>query len=442
MDPIVDIPTISVLTRAVKPVVFRDEEYSEFFLRASAAKVVLLGSSTYGTHEFYRERSWITKKLIQNHNFNAIAIDGDWPAAYRVNRYILGASEDNSPQEALENFRGFPAWLWRNMDVLVFIEWLQKHNQRAQKPVGFYGLDLYSKQSTIQRMLNFLDKVEPEAGRRARYRCGCMDYFHEDMGCYGYAENFGLKTGREDEIVDDLTTMLRHLAAIDARHGKMLQDDFFLAEEHRSLLGKARTYYRAMFHGDSDFRSLRCQHLAHTLERLTQHLGEKAKIVIWAQTSLSGDAKATELASRGEVNLGQLVKEKLGADCVSLCFTTYSGELTAASYWDGPAEKQPLSRALASSYESIFHETGIQDFLLSMKDDPAVTMALSRPRLHRAIGPIYRTDSERQSHYFECRFASQFDYVLHFDRTRSLVPLEKTSGWDPRVTPELFSPAV
>jgi erythromycin esterase-like protein len=197
-----------------------------------------------------------------------------------------------------------------------------------------------------------------------------------------------------------------------------------------------------MFQDNVESWNIRDRHMAETLEQLMNYLGKDSKVVVWAHNSHLGDARATDMSRRGELNLGQLIRQRLREDSLLLGFTTYSGEVTAASNWGDTAERKIVRRALPNSYEAVFHETGIQDFLLPLKDDPAVHMALSRPRLERAIGVVYRPETERLSHYLECKLADQFDYVIHFDRTRALVPLEKNVSWEAGEMPEAFPHAV
>lgn len=442
MDPMVDIPTVSAIARAAQPLYFREEEYVPLLQRAGKARIVLLGEATHGTHEFYRERAWITKRLLKDYGFSAIAVEADWPDAYRVNRFISGTGTDHTALEALGDFRRFPGWMWRNMDMLAFIEWMHKHCHRLSHPVGFYGLDLYSLHASIQAVLHYLDKVDPEAANRARYRYSCFDQFGEDAEAYGYAAAFDMTATCEQAVVAQLVDMLQHSTALSGADGHAAHPEYFSAEQNARLIKNAEEYYRAMFRGTVESWNLRDQHMAETLAQLQTYLGEDAKIVVWAHNSHLGDARATAMAKRGELNLGQLVRQRYGEDAFLIGFTTYSGEVTAASSWGAPAERKVVNRALPQSYEAVFHETGIQDFLLPLKDDPAVHMALSRPRLERAIGVIYRPETERLSHYFECKLADQFDFIIHFDRTRALVPLEKNQTWEAGQIPETYPHAV
>src|SRR5579872_1527242 len=323
------------------------------------ARFVLIGEASHGTHEFYRLRAQITKRLIAEKGFNAVAVEADWPDAYRVNQYVRFESEDEDAVDALAGFQRFPAWMWRNADVLDFVGWLRNHNEhRPSQRVGFYGLDLYSLHASIRAVLDFLDKVDPDAARRARYRYACFENFGEDTQAYGYAASFGLSKSCESEAIGQWMEMRRRAADLAGRDGRVARDAFFFAEQNARLVKNAEEYYRAMFHERVSSWNLRDSHMAETLDALTHHLGPKSKIVVWAHNSHLGDARATEMGQRGELNLGQLVRQRYEKDAVLVGFTTYHGTVTAASGWDGPAERKHVRPALPGSYESLFHETG------------------------------------------------------------------------------------
>jgi len=403
------------------------------------ARFVLIGEASHGTHEFYRLRAQITKRLIAEKGFNAVAVEADWPDAYRVNQYVRFESEDEDAVDALAGFQRFPAWMWRNADVLDFVGWLRNHNEhRPSQRVGFYGLDLYSLHASIRAVLDFLDKVDPDAARRARYRYACFENFGEDTQAYGYAASFGLSKSCESEAIGQWMEMRRRAADLAGRDGRVARDAFFFAEQNARLVKNAEEYYRAMFHERVSSWNLRDSHMAETLDALTHHLGPKSKIVVWAHNSHLGDARATEMGQRGELNLGQLVRQRYEKDAVLVGFTTYHGTVTAASGWDGPAERKHVRPALPGSYESLFHETGTPNFLLLLGGKEETTSLLQEPRLERAIGVIYLPGSERVSHYFQAQLTGQFDVILHFDETRAVEPLERTATWEAGEVPETY----
>ena len=308
-------------------------------------------------------------------------------------------------------------------------------------PVGFYGLDLYSLNASITAVLGYLDKVDPEAAQRARYRYGCLEHFGEDTQAYGYAASIGLHKSCEDEVVSQLLELQRRAAEYAGRDGRVAPDEFFFAEQNARLVKNAEEYYRAMFRGRVSSWNLRDCHMAETLAALATYLqgqGQPAKIVVWAHNSHLGDARATEMGQAGELNVGQLVRERYGQDAVLIGFSTYSGTVTAATEWDGPAERKRVRPALPDSYEALFHELDLGRFLVILRDGDAAIARLCRPRLERAIGVIYRPETERLSHYFSARLPEQFDAVLHCDETRAVEPLERTAAWERGEVPETF----
>jgi erythromycin esterase-like protein len=399
------------------------------------ARIVLLGEATHGTHEFYRERAIITRRLIQEKQFAAVAVEADWPDAYRVNRYVRGTGGDDEAVDALEGFKRFPTWMWRNADVLDFIGWLRGRNdaRRAEQRAGFYGLDLYSLRASIEAVLAYLAKVDPDAAARARRRYACFDRFDGEMQTYAYATGSGLSPSCERDVVEQLLELHRARAVYASRNGRVAPDDFFFAEQNARLVRNAEEYYRTMLRGRAESWNLRDRHMAATLQDLLAFLERTtpgARIVVWAHNSHVGDARATSMGQEGELNLGQLVRERFGSDAVLVGFTTSRGTVTAASEWDGPAQRKEVRAPLAGSFERLFHEIGIPRFMLPLRSEPALADLLNSPRLERAIGVLYLPATERASHYFHAHMGSQFDYVLHFDETRAVEPLERTSAWN------------
>jgi erythromycin esterase-like protein len=325
--------------------------------------------------------------------------------------------------------------MWRNADVLDFIGWLRTHNetQAANNRAGFYGLDLYSLRASMEAVLRYLDKVDSDAARRARQRYGCFDQFGEEMQEYGYAAGFGLHPSCEREVLTQLLELHRQRADYASRDGRVAADDYFFAEQNARLVRNAEEYYRAMFRGRDESWTLRDRHMVETLEELRKFLtrtGSEPRIVVWAHNSHLGDARATEMSQRGELNVGQLVRERYGSSAVLVGFTTYTGTVTAASEWDGPAHRKHVRPALAGSYERLFHEVQIPRFLIPLSSDLELSSAVSVPRLERAIGVLYLPETERASHYFRARLSDQFDFVLHFDETRAVEPLERNALWE------------
>jgi erythromycin esterase-like protein len=292
------------LRAAAHPLMGAATDYDPLLPLVKNAYVVLLGEASHGTHEFYRDRAQIIKQLIQEYGFTAVAVEADWPDAYRVNRYVRGVSDDAESLEALANFQRFPTWMWRNADVLDFVGWLRAHNDalgRSATKVGFYGLDLYSLHTSIAAVLGYLDQVDPAGAQRARYRYGCFDHFGADTQRYGYATSFGLGESCEEEVVSQLVELQRRAAEYTSRDGRVSPDAFFYAEQNARLVKNAEQYYRSMFHDHVSAWNLRDHHMAETLEALTAYLrgqGQQAKVVVWAHNSHLGDARATTMGER------------------------------------------------------------------------------------------------------------------------------------------------
>jgi erythromycin esterase-like protein len=409
-------------------------DYGGLLERIGDARFVLLGEATHGTQEFYRERAEITKRLVLEKGFNAVAVEGDWPDAYRVDRYVRGLGSDADANAALAGFQRFPTWMWRNIEVLNFVEWLRAHNDTIsliEMNVGFYGLDLYSLYSSIEAVLGYLDKVDPEGARRARYRYACFDQFNEDTQAYGYAAGFGVAKSCENAVIQQLVELRERAVEYASRDGRTAADEFFFAEQNARLVKNAEEYYRSMFGARESSWNLRDRHMADTLEHLGDFLerqGKAARIVVWEHNSHLGDARATEMGERGEINVGQLVRERYKEQAVLIGFSTYHGTVTAASDWDEPAERKRVLPALAGSYEALLHEAGTPRYWLDLRDERLEGLRKPR-RLERAIGVVYRPETERLSHYFYADLPAQFDVILHFDETRAVEPLERMAVW-------------
>ncbi|HEV8617342.1 MAG TPA: erythromycin esterase family protein [Methylomirabilota bacterium] len=438
---------LALVREALHPLTGAPEDYASLVALIGEARVVLLGEASHGTHEFYRARALITRRLIETKGFRAVAVEADWPDAYRVNRYVLGRTGDQHAVEALGDFRRFPAWMWRNADVVDFIGWLRHHNETRPEAerVGFYGLDLYSLHASIEAVLGYLDTVDPAAASRARHRYACFDHYGADPQAYGYATAIEMSPSCEDEVVAQLVDLRRRAAEYAARDGRVDPDAAFSAEQNARLITNAEGYYRAMFAGPAASWNLRDTHMADTLDALLDFLDARqsaAKVVVWAHNSHLGDARATEMSTRGEVNLGQLARERHPGTVFGVGFTTYTGTVTAASDWGAPAERKQVRPALPGSYEALLHEVAVPRFVLTLADRPEAAAALMDPRLERAIGVIYRPRSERASHYFHARLPRQFDAVVHFDETRAVEPLERSATWEAGELPDTYPRAV
>lgn len=396
----------------------------ELFDLVGDARLVLIGEASHGTHEFYAARAHMTRRLIEEKGFQAVAVEGDWPDAYRINRYVRTVSEDRTPAEALDAFRRFPQWMWRNTVVEEFVEWLRTTNADRSPQVGFYGLDLYSMLRSVNEVISYLDARDPAAADRARERYRCFDHFRDEQR-YGYAVAFGAGQSCEDEVVQQLVDLQRLDLDMVKRDGMVEDDERFYANQNARLVKAAEEYYRAMFAGHIASWNRRDRHMLETVQALLEHLDAHsempARCVIWAHNSHLGDARATELSAGGELNLGQLLREHYPGQCCSIGFTTYTGTVTASHAWGREPTRMRVTPALSTSVEALFHRTGLGDFMIRSHGDDAGLPA--SPLLERAIGVIYSPRTERQSHYFLARVADQFDAVIHVDHTSALQPL-------------------
>ena len=415
------------------------------------ARVVLIGESTHGTHEFYAARAAITRTLIEQMGFTAVAAEADWPDAYRVNRFVHHRGSDLTAEESLRGFVRFPAWMWRNTVMLDFVSWLREHNAGAMHagdtPAGFYGLDLYSLHRSMSEVVDYLDRVDPSAAARARSRYACFDRAPATDGqAYGYAAAFGAGESCEADVVDQLRELQRHGAEYVRADGVTASEELFYAERNAWSVRNAEEYYRTMFRGQVPSWNLRDTHMADTLDALIAHLERQhdapARVVVWAHNSHVGDSDATETGAHGQLTLGRLARRRHGHHCRLIGLTTHHGTVTAASDWGGVAERKTVRPGLAGSVEELFHEVGRESFFLRTAGGDAVADALRTARLFRAIGVIYRPETERDSHYFHVRLSEQFDAVIHMDATRALEPLETTSVWVEGERPETYPTAL
>lgn len=428
-----------------------EHDYDPLLDLVGDANFVLLGEASHGTHEFYHERARITQRLIVEKGFNAIAVEADWPDAYRINQYIRGQEPhlqvlaDTNAREALEGFKRFPAWMWRNNETVKLVEWLRHHNDGlaiGSHKIGFYGLDLYSLFTSIEEILHYLDVFYSGEAQQARQRFACFDHFNRDSHYYAQVVGLNRSVSCENAVVDQL----RSLYALADMHRKMADkkrlEAMFSAQQNARLVVHAEEYYRTMYQGHVSSWNMRDEHMIETLEAVSRHISQEnhqsAKIVVWAHNSHVGDARATEAARHGEWNIGQLARELYGEKAILIGLTTYQGTVTASSDWDAYYERKVVNPALNGSVESLFHDTKIGDFMLSFKDNGPISTALSDLRLERAIGVIYRPHTERQSHYFYSSLPNQFDAILHFDQTHALEPLDKEQFGDAGEAPETF----
>ncbi|MGM0516042.1 MAG: protein-L-isoaspartate(D-aspartate) O-methyltransferase [Pseudomonadota bacterium] len=389
--------------------------------RIGNRRIVLIGEASHGTSEFYRARERITRALIEEKGFDFVAIEGDWPDAARIDHYVRHAEYAPSEWTA---FARFPTWMWRNEEVRGFVDWLREHNAglEPERRVAFHGLDLYSLYNSIRAVLDYLDEVDPGAAAVARERYGCLTPYQSDPGTYARA-------ALHPDIETCEEPVLAMLREMQTRHREYAEHDgerFLDAMQNARLVANAEEYYRTMFYGSRSAWNMRDTHMFETLEHLLRHHGEGSRCVVWAHNSHVGDSNATDMARRDEFNIGRLCRARWHDEVYAIGFGTDTGTVAAASNWDDPMEVKTVRPSLHGSYERLCHETGLHAFLLPLGvgADPVVRDGLREERLERAIGVIYRPETERQSHYFHAELSRQFDEYVWFDRTRAVRPLD------------------
>ena len=389
--------------------------------RIGDSRLVLLGEASHGTSEFYRARQRITRALIEEKGFDFVAIEGDWPDVARIDHYVRHA--EYSPSEWTA-FARFPAWMWRNEDVHEFVEWLREHNANHDPSarVAVYGLDLYSLYRSIDAVVEYLDDIDPKAAAFVRERYDCLTPFKPDLADYArQSGSLGL-VGCEPAVLD----VLSYLQERECEYAKQDRERFLDALQNARLVVSSEAYYRSMSDDSCSLWNLRDTYMFKTLEALLAHHAEGSRAVVWAHNSHIGDARATERAHYGELNIGQLCRERFGDEVYIVGFGTNSGTVAAASDWDAPMEIKTLRPVLAESYERLCHKTELAGFLLPLAQgsDLQVRHGLSKRRLQRAIGVIYRPDSERASHYSEAELARQFDEYIWVERSQAITTID------------------
>jgi erythromycin esterase-like protein len=393
------------------------------------AQVVLIGEATHGTHEFYEIRAEITRRLIEEKGFTSVAIEGDWPDAYQINRYIH-TDDFTSVYEALDSFDRFPTWMWQNVVVAHFAQWLKEHNKKQlqQERINFYGLDLYSLYRSIDAVIVALERVDKKLAQQARAYYSCFEQFRHDPQQYGYSLFLHASRSCQEAAFAALGELEEKELQL-FNEQQISEDDVFSLLQNARVVQNAEEYCRSLFINEVSNWNLRDTHMMQTLEAILKQQTRKGienpKIIVWAHNSHVGDSRATEMGAAHEVTLGKLIKEKFGSKAYSLGFTTYNGTVSAASDWHMPVERKVVRDALPDSYESLFHHVGMAQFFLPLQDKAVVPSHM----LERAIGVVYAPWTERQSHYFYADLVRQFDGVIHCDTTTALEPLEKTATW-------------
>jgi erythromycin esterase-like protein len=398
-----------------------DPAFGRMFDRFAGVRLVLLGEASHGTSEFYRARAAITRRLIEEHGFNMVAVEADWPDAATIDRHVRhkAARADSEPP-----FTRFPTWMWRNTEFDGFVRWLRRHNEALvpEARVSFHGLDLYNLNASIRAVIDYLDTVDPDAAATARQRYGCLKPWREDPAVYG---RIAMREGHA-RCEAGVVATLRDLFARQREYAATDGEDFLDAAQNARLVANAEAYYRAMYYGSAASWNLRDEHMFDTLDLLMRSKGADAKAVVWAHNSHIGDARFTDMGeSRDELNLGQLARESYGEDACLIGFGTHTGTVAAADDWDAPMKIKAINPSRADSYERLAHDSGIERFLLDLREGvhDQLRDVLMEQRLERFIGVIYRPDTERWSHYSSASLPAQFDAFVWFNTTNAVTPL-------------------
>jgi len=392
--------------------------------RIGDARLVLIGEASHGTAEYYRWRAELSRRLIAERDFSFVAVEGDWPDCHRVNGWVRGRNGAMSATEVLRAFDRWPTWMWANEETLDFLRWLRDFNESIEDPddrVGFFGLDLYSLHSSIRAVLDYLDDVDPDTAELARERFGCLTPWERNPQTYGQLAATGRMEDCEDEVVEILTDLLEKRIEYERSDGRNFMD----ALENARTVANAERYYRAIYQGPTASWNLRDRHMMDTLLDLLGYHGPDSTAVVWAHNSHLGDASATELSAGGQFNLGQLCGERFGEGCRKIGLGTHSGAVMAASAWDEPGEIKRVRPSLEGSWERLSHEADMPNFALPLDRHEPIRRAFAPERLERAIGVIYRPQTERQSHYFHASLSRQFDEWVFLDETSAVTPLER-----------------
>ncbi len=411
----------------------RAELFGSYFDRFADARVVLLGEATHGTSEFYLARAAITRRLIERHGFTIVAVEADWPDAAQYDRYARHLEPGASREPP---FTRFPTWMWRNLEVREFILWLHNHNaERPEKDrAAFRGLDVYSLRTSIAAVLDYLDRVDPESAKAARQRYGCLSPWQMDPARYGRAVQFGGEEPCESEVVRQLQEMLDKRLSYLERDGEAWLD----AAQNARIVRAAEQYYRLMYRGSTESWNLRDRHMFDTLLHVLEVGGQDTKAVVWAHNSHIGNAAATSMGWEGEFNIGELCRTAFGEEAVLIGFGTDRGTVAAADDWGRAMQIKTILPARPDSHEHIFRRSGVSRSLTSWRapGQRELRQVLSQPRLERAIGVVYRPETELYSHYFEAVLPEQFDAYVWFEETTAVTPLKSESR--PEGVPETY----
>ena len=384
------------------------------------AQYVMVGEASHGTHEYYTWRAEISKALIEKKGFSFVAVEGDWPDCYRVNRYVKNYPESGDKAfDVLHAFNRWPTWMWANWEVVAFVEWLRKFNDKkpSGKKVGFYGLDVYSLWESLDAIIDFLDHEDPRTKQVAMHAVECFEPYSADEGQSYAKATLMVPSLCEDEVVDLLSSIRKNMATYEKDPEEAMN-----VEWNAQVIVNAERYYRAMVHAGPESWNIRDHHMTDTLDRLVRFYGKKAKAIIWEHNTHIGDARATDMAEEGMVNVGQLVKEKHADRGVyAIGFGSYKGTVTAGKQWGDDIRTMAIPEALPGSWEYMLHQSQSGDRIIFMTDE--MKRRLHRKIGHRAIGVVYRPQYEYLGNYVPSQIPERYDAFIYLDTTSALHPL-------------------
>ncbi len=405
------------------PIAGQPTDHDPTIQAAREARFVLLGESTHGTHEYYRERGRISERLVRDLGFGAVAIEGDWSSTYRVNLYVRGLGTDRTAEQALSGYQNFPRWMWRNAEFRDFVDRLRTWNlsQPVERRVGVYGMDVYDVFDAADAVVAYLRRVDPAAAERARREYRCFAPYNRSTHAYGEASRRETRSCEEEAAA-----VLAEVRRIPCPTSTAGSEEHFAAIRGAASVAGGEAYFRTVYAGSMAW-NVRDQRMAANVEEIAEHVGRQAdrpgKVVVWGHNTHAGDARATSAANRGELNIGQLMRQRHGDAAFLVGFFSYAGTVMAAPEWDMPGRVYQMRRALPGSYSDVFHRSGVPAFSMILRGNKELVRQFGEPRLERAIGVIYLPETERLSHYFDARLSDQFDAILFFDQSKAVTPL-------------------
>jgi erythromycin esterase-like protein len=414
---------VSSVRAAARPISGTDQDYDDIIAAAAPARRVLLGESTHGTHEYYRERGRISERLAASHDFQAIAIEGDWTPTFRVNLYVRGLGTDRSADEALSGYARFPLWMWPNTAFRDFVERLRALNLTwpAEQRVGLYGMDVYDLYDAADFVVATLQQTDPAAAVRVQAQYQCFAPYDRDTDAYGAATRNPARSCQKEAAA-----AVAEVAKFPRPAGAEAAERHFAMVRSAASVAEAEEYFRVAYTGSMSW-NVRDTSMERNVEAIAGHAealsGQPSKIVVWAHNSHVGDARATSVVNRGEITLGQLMRQRHGDAAFLLGSFSYTGTVFAAPAWGAEGRVYTVLPALPGSHEALFHDTGVSAFSLLLRGNSELGSPLAATMLQRAIGVIYLPETERPSHYFDARLSQQFDAVIFFDQSQAITPL-------------------